>query len=164
MKKIMILLLCAGLTLSGCAKNNSNTETMEDFGNLIQPEGGVVWEQHWEEWDEAYTDQELYPFSETVNGGLDREENTLKFYFLLNQTISKEEASAYATEVIKGYNDLVCEQNSSYTLSTDDSYGSYVEQYNIYVMVGEDGSKSDPDSWIIEDTIPAGEYREVGVQ
>ena len=70
-------------------------------------------------------------------------------------------AAEYATEVIKGFNDLIWEQNHDYARSTEDSYGGYVSRYNIYVMVGPDDVKDNRETWILEDTIPAGEYRPV---
>ena len=57
--------------------------------------------------------------------------------------------------------DLIAVQNNAYTKSGEDSYGGYVSQYGIYVMVGADSTKADKEKWILEDTIPAGEYRPV---
>ena len=34
-------------------------------------------------------------------------------------------------------------------------------KYNIYVMVSEDSKKAEKADWLLEDTIPAGEYRAV---
>lgn len=160
MKKIIVLLLASMLVLSGCTKSNI-VKGGQDYSDMPQPVEGIVWEQLWEEWDEMYTDQDLYPFSETVNGGVYADENTMKFFILLNQEISKEEAAEYATTVLKGLGDLMAGQNPDLTASGDDSYGSYMDKYNIYVMVSPDATKSDESTWILEDTIPAGEYREV---
>ena len=96
-----------------------------------------------------------------MNAQVSSDENMLKFFLLLNTAISQEEAGAYATEVIKGFNDLVAEQNTSYARSGEDSYGGFVEKYDVYVMVGMDDSKDDKSTWILEDSIPAGEYRPV---
>lgn len=162
MKKIAMILLASMLILSGCTESNIvSGGSNQDYSDLPQPVGGIVWEQLWEDWDEAYTDQDIYPFSETVNGGVYDEENAMKFFILLNQEISKEEAAEYATTVIKGLGDLIAEQNPDYTKSGEDSYGSFIDQYEIYVMVAPDDSKSDEESWILEDTIPAGSYRAV---
>lgn len=162
MKKIAMILLASMLILSGCTESNIvSGGSNQDYSDLPQPVGGIVWEQLWEDWDEAYTDQDVYPFSETVNGGVYEDENAMKFYLLLNQEISKEEAAEYATTVIKGLGDLIAEQNPDYTKSGEDSYGSFIDQYEIYVMVAPDDTKSDEESWILEDTIPAGSYRAV---
>lgn len=162
MKKIAMILLASMLILSGCTESNIvSGGSNQDYSDLPQPVGGIVWEQLWEDWDEAYTDQDVYPFSETVNGGVYEDENAMKFYILLNQEISKEEAAEYATTVIKGLGDLIAEQNPDYTESGEESYGSFIDQYEIYVMVAPDDTKSDEESWILEDTIPAGSYRAV---
>lgn len=164
MKKVMIILLSAMLVLSGCTESNIVTGPSQDYSDLPQPVGGIVWDQLWADWDETYTDLELYPFSETVNCNIDPEKNVIKFFLLLNQDISRKEAAEYATAAVKGLNDLICEQNGSYTPSTEDSFGSYLEQYEIYVMVGADSTKDNTETWIIEETIPAGEYREIGAE
>ena len=63
--------------------------------------------------------------------------------------------------MIKGFNDLIAQQNSDYAPSSENSYGGFVEQYGIYVLVSPDSTKDDSTTWILEDTIPAGEYRPV---
>ena len=121
-----------------------------------------MWEQLWEDFSDTYADESLYPFVESVNGGVYPEENVVKFYLLLNTEITEREAAKYAMEVVKGFNDLIAEQNSAYSRSGEETYGGYLSQYGIYVMVGLDSTKDDPDTWILEDIIPAGEYRPIG--
>lgn len=160
MKKMMMILAACTLLLSGCTKSNI-VSGGADYSDLPQPQGGIVWEQLWDDFDEIYTDADIYPFSETVNGGFYDEEKQAKFFLLLNTEISKEEAAIYATTVLKGLGDLISEQNSNYTKSSENSYGSYLDQYEIYVMVAPDGAKDDESTWILEDTIPLGEYQAV---
>ena len=121
-----------------------------------------MWEQLWEDFSEIYADPDIYPFAASVNAGVYPEENVVKFYLLVKEEISGKEASDYATKVVKGFNDLIAAQNSAYAPSDVESYGGYLAQYGIYVMVGPDATKDDPDTWIIEDLIPQGEYRPVG--
>ena len=56
--------------------------------------------------------------------------------------------------MIKGFNDLIAEQNSNYSVSGDDFYGGFVSEYDIYVMVAPDDTKDDEATWILEDNIP----------
>lgn len=159
-KKLAVILAGACL-LCGCTKSNIISGG-QDYGDLPQPSAdGIVWEQLWEDFQDQYTDMDLYPFVETVNAGVYPEENQIKFFLLLNTELSAEEAADFATEVIKGFNDLIAEQNTAYAPSSEDSYGGYVSKYGVYVMVSEDELKGDKSSWILEDTIPAGEYRAV---
>ena len=161
MKKCMLLLLCVCL-LSGCTKSNIVPDgSDEQYEDAPQPVGGIVWEQLWEDFDAIYADPNDYPFVETVNGGVYPGEGYVRFFLLLNTTISEEEAAEFAETAIKGFNDLISEQNGNYAPSSDESYGGFVEQYNIYVMVGPDDTKVDKSTWILEDTIPAGQYRPV---
>jgi len=158
MKRWIVLMASVCLLLCGCTKSNIVYGNKED---LPQPVDGIVWEQLWEDFSSIYGDQSLYPFVESVNGGVYPEENMVKFYLLVNTDISEKEAGEYATKVVKGFNDLIAEQNSSYARSGEESYGGYLSQYGIYVMLGPDSTKDDPDTWILEDVIPAGEYRPV---
>lgn len=165
MKRWIFMLFTGVCLLCGCTKRNIVPDgSQNQYGDLPQPEGGIVWEQLWEDFDEVYTDLDIYPFAETVNANVNGDEKKLNFYLLLNTTISPEEAEQYATTVIKGFNDLIAEQNTSYAHSSENSYGGFVEQYEVYVMVGEDSTKDDESTWILEDTIPAGEYRPVTAQ
>lgn len=161
MKKMLVLLLCAGV-LSGCTKSTVTEQI--DYSNLPQPdENGIVWEQLWEDWTGMFEDQNTYPFAETVNGGIYPEENAARFFLLLNTEITPKEAQAYAMEVLNGFGYLIAEQNSDYTHPDSTSYGSYLDAYDIYVMVSTDAAKADEGSWILEDTIPAGGYRPVQI-
>lgn len=158
---ILLLVSISFCLLSGCTKSNIISGDDEKYADLPRPVGGIVWEQLWEDFSEIYADVNTYPFAETVNGGFYPEENMLKFYLLLNTTISDEEAEKYATTVIKGFNDLISQQNSDFSPSSENSYGGFVEQYEVYVLVSPDSTKADNSTWILEDTIPAGEYRPV---
>jgi len=159
--KRWLLLLVSICFLCGCTKSNIISGKQEGFEDLPQPVDGIVWEQLWEDFDAVYADQTAYPFALTVNATVYPEEKVVKFFLLLNTTISDKEAETYATTVIKGFNDLIARQNSDYALSSEDSYGGFFEQYGIYVLVAPDETKADSATWILEDTIPAGEYRPV---
>lgn len=150
------------LLLCGCTKSNIVYGDKKRYDDEYKPVDGIVWEQVWADLSDIYADTDLYPFVASVNGGVYPEENMVKFYLLVNDEISAREASEYATKTLKGFNDLIAEQNSSYSPSSDESYGGYLSQYGIYVMVGPDATKEDPDTWILDDLIPAGEYRPVG--
>jgi hypothetical protein len=98
---------------------------------------------------------------ESVSASFFEDENTVKFFILTNEEVSNEEAAEFATNVVKGLNDLIADQNPDYAPSSDESYGGYLSKYNIYVMVSEDSKKTEKADWLLEDTIPAGEYRAV---
>ena len=162
MKRWIILMAGICLLLSGCTKSNIVYGNNNKHDDQYQPVNGIVWEQLWEDFSEIYADPDIYPFAASVNAGVYPEENVVKFNLLVNEEISGKEASDYATKAVKGFNDLIAAQNSAYAPSDVESYGGYLAQYGIYVMVGPDATKDDPDTWIIEDLIPQGEYRPVG--
>ncbi len=158
--KQIAAILTGACLLCGCTRSNIiNPEPDPDLPTTGQE--GIVWEQLWEDFQDTYSDTDAYPYVETSNATVYPEDNTIKFFILLNQEISREEAADFAMTVIKGLNDLAAGQNASYGKSSDTSYGGFVSKYNIYVMVSADDTKSSPSGWLLEDTIPAGEYRPV---
>lgn len=159
--KKLLIAIAAMCLLCGCTKSTIISGD-QDTSDLPQPDvQGIVWEQLWTDLADVFEDPDVYPFVETVNGGFNPEEKELRFFLLLNTDLPAEDAADFATEFLKGFNDLISEQNSKYAPSSEDSYGGYVSQYDVYVMVSEDGAKGDKAEWILEDTITAGEYRPV---
>ena len=156
--KTMLIVLAGVFMLCGCTKSNI-IRGESDLPPLSSE--GIVWDQVWEDFQDLYGDEARYPFIDSVNGTVNTEEKKVRLFLLLDEEISAEEGAEYATEAIKGFNDLISDQNSDYERSSDDSYGGYVSQYEIYVMVGEEDTKMDKNCWLLEDTIPAGEYRPV---
>ena len=162
MKKLMrnmaLLCLCVCL-LCGCTE--STVIETSDYSDLPQPgPDGLVWEQIWEDWRSIYEDTAAYPFIDTVNASIDSENGSARFFLLTNSVISEEEAIQFAMEAVKGFSDVIREQDLSLEPSGSDSFGGYLKPFEIYVMVGPDGTKADRSTWILEDTVPAGEYRE----
>lgn len=162
-KQIMAIMLACMCLLCGCTESTIiHTNRGGDSEVPLLSEDGLAWAQIWEDLSDIYVDEDEYPFAESINGGLFDEENMFKFFLLLKEPISREEAGKYATAVMKGLGELMAEQNPQYTPPSETSYGSYLDAYDIYVMVAVDDVKEDVDSWILEDTVKAGHYREFG--
>lgn len=156
-KTMAAVLACACILMCGCTKS-----TIIDHGDADAPQpgmDGIVWEQLWEDWGDAYEDKSTYPFADTVNCSVYSDQNRVEFYLLLDKAISEEKAVNYAMEAVKGFGDSVASQNPNYTWSDENSFGSYLDSHEIYVLVAVDATKDDPDTWILEDTVPAGQYR-----
>ena len=170
-KQILLIGLLGAMLLTGCTKKNivkSEAEKAVESASAAgveetveAPVGGIVWGQLFDDLDEVYTDVNDYPFAGTISAGFYPEEELVRFYILPFEEISKEEAADYATTVIKGMGYLINEQNDSYKTPSEKSYGGFLSQYNIYVMVAPDQMKDDKSYWYLEDTIPKGEYRAV---
>lgn len=156
--KTMLIFLAGVFLLCGCTKS-----TIIRGENDLPPlsSEGILWEQVWEDFQDTYGDEDVYPFIDSVNGTIDTEKRQLRLFLLLDEEVSPEKGADYATKAIKGFNDLISDQNSAYGRSSEESYGGYLSQYEIYVMVGLEETKMDKGSWLLEDTIPAGEYRPV---
>ncbi len=162
LKRIAALFLCVCL-LSGCTKSTIlEPEVTESAPGDLDPDE-IMWDDLWDGWTNTYTDPEVYPFAMTVNCSIYPDEGIVRFFLLLNTEVSVEEAQAYAMDVVKGLGDAIADQNDNCTHTSDTSYGSFLDGYDIYVMVSEDAVKADRGSWILEDTIPAGEGRAIQI-
>ena len=158
--KRFAVILAEVFCLCGCTKSTIISQEAPSDVELAG-EDGIVWSQLWEDFQDKYDDSDAYPFVESVSASFFDDENTVKFFILTNEEVSNEEAAEFATNVVKGLNDLIADQNPDYAPSSDESYGGYLSKYNIYVMVSEDSKKTEKADWLLEDTIPAGEYRAV---
>lgn len=164
MKKIVLTLLSCTLLLCGCTQSNivaSEGDRVPD----TEIRGGIEieWGQVWDDLDAQFLDKELYPFSESVSGNIVSEENRIDLVLLVNEVITKEEAGAYATEVVKGLNDSVSTQDFSFNPSEEDFYGDFISNNDVTILVAPATTFEDSSTWILEDTIRADEeYRPVG--
>ena len=165
MKKIIITLLSCTLLLCGCTQSN----IVASEGNRVpdtEIRGGIEieWGQVWDDLDAQFLDKELYPCSESINGNIMDEENKIDLVLLVNEEITKEQASEYATAVLKGLNDSVATQDFSFNPSDEEFYGDFVSNNDVSVLVAPALSFEDPSTHILEDTIKADEeYRPVGM-
>lgn len=158
--KRVTLMLTTMCLLCGCTKSNIIHKDGDENLPQLSSEG-IVWEQVWDEFQSQYADEAWYPFVSSVGGGIEPSKKELELYLFLNEEITAQEAADYATEAIKGFNDFISAQNNDYAFSSDSSYGGYVSKCKIHVMVGLDAPVEDKSMWILDDTIPAGEYRPV---
>ncbi len=158
--KTTILMLTTICLLCGCTKSNIIHKDGDDSLPQLSSEG-IVWEQVWDEFQSQYADEAWYPFVSSVGGGIEPTKKELELYLFLNEEITAQEMADYATEAIKGFNDFISAQNHDYAPSSDSSYGGYVSKCKVHVMIGLDAPVEDNTGWLLEDTIPAGEYRPV---
>ncbi len=164
-KKFAALLLCACM-LSGCTESTIiNPPTEDILANLPQPtDEWLVWEQLWDDMSRFYADPEVYPFMDSIEGEVDTDNRTLRLVMLTNQTITREEAVEYVKEVVEGFAELVHEQNNDYTEPGEGTYGSYLDMYEIYLLVAPKDTRNDASTWIFEDTLPKDGYKEIGAE
>ena len=126
MKRWILFMASVCLLLCGCTKSNIVYGDNKKYDDQYQSVDGIVWEQVWQDFSDTYADQDLFPFAVSVNGGIYPEENMARFYLLVNGDVSDKEAAEYATKVLKGFNDLIAIQNSSYASSSEESYGGTI--------------------------------------
>ncbi len=165
--KWVALLLCACM-LSGCTEStiiNPPTEDIYAKYNLPAPtDEWLVWELLWQDMTDYYGDSEEYPFIDSLEGEVDTENRTLSLLMLTNQIITREEAIEYVKEVVEGFAFLIHEQNNDYTEAGEGTYGSYLDMYEITLIVAPKETEDDPSTWIFVDTLPKEGYKEIGAE
>ena len=160
--KMLVVVMGAVLLCSGC--------DMERTSVLAQSEGER--QPHFEtsdnieyDWDQAQSDcydmlpTDDYPLLSDV-GALDsavhEDTKTVQIIISLKSEASEEDAIAYATAYIKAYNDVMHDQDFSIGLSTNDSYGSFWDEYSIEVQAYREGDILDESKYLIYKIIAAG--------
>ena len=71
-----------------------------------------------------------------------------------------DDAVAYAMEVAKGLNDEVATQDFKYERSSEKSFGGFLKDYTLQVMVYPEGQYFEDDKCIMDITVRPGEYVE----
>lgn len=166
MKKIAMTLLASVLLLCGCTQSH-----------IVEPEGNsqpdteirkgieISWGQVWDDLDSQFVNSEQYPFSVSVNCNVHDDKNQIDLVLLVQPGTTKEQAAPYATDVVKAFNDSVATQDFNYKMSSGNSYGSFINLYDVTILVAPYDSKENSSTWIIQDTIKAGsDYRPVGAE
>ena len=162
-KKMLAVMGCAAMLLSGCTQSNIVTPSGEaaapDFS--IKEDVEIVWEQVHEDLGEIFMESEDYPNLEQIGFNVNDEEKMVNLEILVSSETSKEEAVSYATAIVKAVNDEVQIQNAYYEASSEESYGSFFKEYGFHVVVAPIRTAEDETTYLVNDTVAAGEEREI---
>lgn len=162
-KKMLAVMGCAAMLLSGCTQSNIVTPSGEaaapDFS--IKEDVEIVWEQVYEDLGEIFMESEDYPNLEQIGFNVNDEEKMVNLEILVSSETSKEEAVSYATAIVKAVNDEVQIQNAYYEASSEESYGSFFKEYGFHVVVAPIRTAEDETTYLVNDTVAAGEEREI---
>jgi hypothetical protein len=122
----------------------------------------IDWDQVMDDWRESFEDRSVYPMAHSLDYTRDDDKEYLEVFVYVQPGTSREEATDYATEALKGLNDCVYMQDFSFEKSSVDSYGSFVSIYSTHVVVAPYDTKDDESTWLGEAMIPPMEYYPVG--
>ncbi len=162
-KKMLAVLGCTTLLLSGCTQSNivapSGEAAAPDF--TIKEDVKIVWEQVYEDLGELFMESDEYPGLVQIGFNVNDEEKMVNIELLVSEDTDKEEAVEYATAFVKAFNDQLRIQNSYYQESTEESYGGFFKQYGFHMVAASVAAPDDEASYLIDDTIAAGEDRAI---
>ena len=74
----------------------------------------------------------------------------------MDDTVKKEKAATYATDLIRYINDSAACQDGSLAMSTEDSYGGFFADYGFKVSVVPEETEDDESTWLVDMTVQAG--------
>ncbi|MGI5946844.1 MAG: hypothetical protein ACOX8K_05505 [Lachnospiraceae bacterium] len=162
-KKMLAVMGCAAMLLSGCTQSNIVTPSGEaaapDFS--IKEDVQIVWEQVYEDLGESFMESEDYPNLEQIGFNVNEEEKMVNLEVLVSEETTKEEAVSYATALVKAINDEVQIQSAYYEASSEESYGGFFKEYGFHAVVAPIQSPEDESTYLVNDTVAAGEERAI---
>lgn len=147
MKKILLICGLAAFLLAGCTKSqivNPTAATGEEAEMPSYDFGSIG-----DELNKTYTKNDQYPGVEIafqIIGG----SSEASFGLTVKEGTTSEEAVAYAETVLKAFNDLFTEQESTIAKSGDNYYGGFYDEYVTALKVTPEGKKDDPSAWLID--------------
>lgn len=165
-----LFLLCAAL-LCGCTQSN-----------IVSPTGGTVegpavpdletkegieidWEQMRADLQEVYIEPygTYGDYVMDLAVKFDAGSNTMILLLPVTNKTTPEIAVAYGQDVLKTCGDLLAEQDFSNEPSEEEGtyYGSYFDKHNVKVQVFPYNSEGDESTYLVNDTMKAGEQREL---
>ena len=161
MKKMLILIAGCILFLSGCTKSNIVAPSL-----AVEPETDIKegieidWGQVLAGLDETFIDPDAYPMGVEIGAAIDPEVKYAQLTIQVKEETDPDDAVAYAMEVAKGLNDEVATQDFKYERSSEKSFGGFLKDYTLQVMVYPEGQYFEDDKCIMDITVQPGEYVE----
>jgi hypothetical protein len=155
-KAIMIFAVSAML-LTGCTKSNilSSGGPAEP---VFETQKGIQldWTQINTDIDEEFTENEQYPMALSVNYDLDKDKKTMNMTLMVKHGTTPDQAVEFANAAVKFLNDEVATQDFSYERSSDTSYGGFMKEYDLKLIVMPDYTMKENKYWLVDMDIPKG--------
>lgn len=171
LKKLSLILLASAAVLSGCTESN-----------IVSPSSGVVEGDglpnteidknipiDWEEASEVVRDEYMDPYGPFGDYILDLavvydlDSSMVQVLLPVTHKTTPEIAVIYGEAVLKTVGDAVATQNFYYEAPDEDSddtyYGSYFDENDVQVQVFYYDKEGDESTYLVNDTMKAGEQR-----
>ncbi len=164
----IILTISSAMMLVACKSGGAEvfksetTATQTQNSTYVEPPNGAIavtdgynWEQVMESVGEILNKDD-YPLGEYLDYYVDEETKTIGLIWPLGDEADIDVAFEYMAAYIKAFNDSAQTQNFSIELSSDTSYGSLWNEYNLYLEAFRNSEILAPEKNLISQTIPAG--------
>ena len=150
-KKVSLILLASAALLSGCTKSN-----------IVSPDSGKIEGDGKPEPYGAFADYVM-----DLNVVYDDETGLLSVLLPVTRKTTSDVAVVYAQDVLGSIGESVATQNFYYTAPEENengfttSYGSFFDDHDVKVQVFPYDKEGDESSYLVNDTIKAGDVRAV---
>lgn len=171
LKKFSVILLASAAMLSGCTQSNIVSPTAGVVEGDGQPDTEINKDVviDWEEVTEDVREEFMEPYGPFGDYVLDMavsydvKSKTVKVLLPVTHKTTPEVAALYGQAVLKTVGVSVATQNFYYEAPEEDSdetyYGSYFDENNVHVQIFFYDEEGKEDSYLVNDTMKAGEQR-----
>lgn len=160
-RKVKILMIAVGCAaaLSACTKSNivqPETAPEPDFNMYNNIE--LDEEQLQADVEDVWLDESEFPMGAAFEFEIDEDTEAVDMSVVVKDGTSPEDASWYADQVVKGFNDQVAMQDFSYGQAEDDSFGGYFQDRELHLKIYEESQYEADGEPMYEVTVPADTY------
>lgn len=153
MRKFFVCAACACMLLSGCTQSNivnTHQETIVGEPDFEEKEGiEIDWEQVSDECQDIFLDTNEYEYSKDINFYLEPEQKKIMLIWTVADDFPPEMVMEYAEYLVKGFNDIVAEQDFSIKVSSPESLGGLWEEYGLLFGIAPESTQDDESTWFI---------------
>lgn len=160
--KAFTIFAMSALLLTGCTQSHilSSSGPAEP---VFETQEGIVldWKQISNDMDEEFVDNEEYPMALSVNYSVYKENKSIDLTLMVKEGTTPEEAVTFANAAVRYLNDEVATQDFSYERSSHTSYGGFLKEYDLHLIVMPDNTMKEKKYWLVDMSIPKGSDKEI---
>lgn len=160
--KAFTIFAMSALLLTGCTQSHilSSSGPAEP---VFETQEGIVldWTQIGNDMDEELVDNEEYPMAISVNYSAHPEEKSIDLTLIVKDGTTPEEAVTFANAAVRCLNDEAATQDFSFERSSDTSYGGFLKENDLHLIVMPDYTMKQKKYWLVDMVIPKGSDQEI---
>ncbi len=160
--KAFTIFAMSALLLTGCTQSH-----ILSSGGPAEPEfetkQGIVldWKQINNDMDEEFVDNKEYPMALSINYRVDKEKKSIDMTLMVKEGTTPEEAVTFANAAVRYLNDEAATQDFSFERSSATSYGGFLKEYDLHLIVMPDYTMKETKYWLVDMSIPKGSEKEI---